>query len=309
MHGGSLEIIRCPHNRVADAIALALSDLAPSQRREVASTLLDAEDRADLANEPLFVVTRGVNLCGAAWGQRQSGNIAIFWPPRFVGQASLETSIRLSEAVLHELDATAIEMTQVLVSASDEEIVPVLEHVGFRRLAELFYMTCEASRFPQERPKGAEFSFTTYEGAQRARLMRIIDRTYEGTLDCVGLNGVRDVDNVVTGYQATGTYRPENWLIVSARGADIGVVLLADHPKAGHFELMYMGLVPEARGRGWGRQITQHAQWLANRADAQRIVLAVDSVNEPALRMYRSTGFEMWDRRYVYVRFPATTSS
>jgi ribosomal protein S18 acetylase RimI-like enzyme len=67
---------------------------------------------------------------------------------------------------------------------------------------------------------------------------------------------------------------------------------------------MYMGLVPEARGRGWGRQITQHAQWSASRAGVERIVLAVDRVNEPALRMYRSTGFEMWDRRCVYVRFP-----
>jgi ribosomal protein S18 acetylase RimI-like enzyme len=69
---------------------------------------------------------------------------------------------------------------------------------------------------------------------------------------------------------------------------------------------MYTGLIPEARGRGWGRQITQHAQWMARQAGIERIVLAVDSVNVPAIRMYQSTGFEMWDKRSVYVRFPAS---
>ena len=82
-------------------------------------------------------------------------------------------------------------------------------------------------------------------------------------------------------------------------------MLLADHPKARHWELMYMGLVPEVRGRGWGRQITRYAQWLARGAAIERIVVAVDAANSPADAMYRSTGFEMWDRRTVYLRFPA----
>ena len=68
-----------------------------------------------------------------------------------------------------------------------------------------------------------------------------------------------------------------------------------------------MGLTPEARGHGWGRQITQHAQYLARRAGVERIVLAVDAANGPALRMYRAMGFEIWDRRTVFVRFSSTS--
>jgi ribosomal protein S18 acetylase RimI-like enzyme len=64
-----------------------------------------------------------------------------------------------------------------------------------------------------------------------------------------------------------------------------------------------MGLVPSARGCGWGRQIAQHAQYLVQRAQVERIVLAVDAANEPALRMYDRAGFKSWDRRTVYVRF------
>jgi ribosomal protein S18 acetylase RimI-like enzyme len=114
------------------------------------------------------------------------------------------------------------------------------------------------------------------------------------------------MDDVLEGYQATGKFRAENWLTVQTRGQDAGVLLLADHPVARHWELVYMGLVPEGRGRGLGRQITEYAQFLARRQNVERIVLAVDAANSPALAMYRSAGFEPWDCRTVYVRFSRT---
>src|SRR5262249_55163100 len=133
-------------------------------------------------------------------------------------------------------------------------------------------------------------------------LIRLVGRTYEKTLDCRELDGVRDVEQVINDYQGTGVYRPENWLFVRYGGEDVGVLLLADHPKGRHWELMYMALVPEARGRGWGRQITRYAQWLARGASVERIVAAVDAANMPAVAMYRDTGFVLWDQRAVYVR-------
>jgi ribosomal protein S18 acetylase RimI-like enzyme len=304
MAAATPQIIRCPPQRIAETLAHILSELPPSRRREVAGALLNVEDPAELSNEPLFVAMRGEQMCGAAWGQRQPGNIAVFWPAWLASGERIETALLLAEHVVQTLDETSIEMTQVLVSPGDADVTCVLEHVEFRHLADLLYLSCEAAKFPQTRPP-LELDFITYDGAQRARLNALIERTYDGTLDCTALNGVREVENVVTGYQATGLFRPENWMIARAAGVDVGILLLADHPKAHHFELMYMGLVPEARGRNWGRQIVQHAQWLARRAEVERIVLAVDSVNAPALRMYRSTGFEMWDRRAVYMRFPA----
>jgi ribosomal protein S18 acetylase RimI-like enzyme len=304
MQGSSTEIIRCPPERMPEALALVLTELTPSQRRDIATSLLNVEVAADLAHEPLHIATRSGQLCGAAWGQRQIGNIAVFWPPRLGAGEDVETSHRLAGAVVNDLDVAAVEMSQVLVGPTDSDVVMVLELVDFGLLAELLYMTCESSRFPAQRPASTELAFIAYDNSQRTRLMQLIERSYEGTLDCAALNGVRHVDNVVTGYQATGAYRPENWLLLRSGNADVGVLLLAEHPQAGHWELMYMGLIPEARGHGWGRQITQHAQWLAGRAGVERIVLAVDAVNEPALRMYRSSGFEMWDRRMVYVRFP-----
>jgi ribosomal protein S18 acetylase RimI-like enzyme len=304
MQHGDLSIVRCPPHRLAEAISLVLVDMAPSQRRAIAATLAHFEDAAELANEPLFVALNDKQFYGASWGQRQSGNYAVFWPPQLVTGNDEATARRLAEAVVRSLDETIVEMTQVLISDEQSDLIGVLKHVGFRHLADLLYLACEAHRFPSETVREAHIDFVPYGGPLRSRLLQLIERTYEQTLDCTALNGVRDVDNVINGYQSTGVFNPQNWMIVRANGEDVGVLLLADHPAAGHWELMYMGLVPEVRGKHWGQQITQHAQWLAGQAGVERIVLAVDSTNLPALRMYRSTGFEIWDKRTVFVRFP-----
>lgn len=304
----AVEIIRCPAKLRTDALALVLCELAPSLRRELAGGLLDVDDSSELSHEPLYVALRGGELRGAAWGQRQSGNIAVFWPPQLEAGESEHTAYRLAEAVVADFDEMSIGLAQVFLSAPAPQTIGVLRHAGFHHLADLLYMACESPKFPLAAPEPCELSYVPYDRTQRGRLMRLIERTYEGTLDCTALNGARDIDEIINGYQATGVFRPENWLFIRTDD-DVGVLLLADHPKARHWELIYMGLVPEARGRGWGRQITRYAQWLARGANVERIVVAVDASNDPAVAMYRSSGFEMWDRRAVYVRFPSSDAT
>ncbi|HVT29869.1 MAG TPA: hypothetical protein VHE81_17760, partial [Lacipirellulaceae bacterium] len=233
----TVEITRCPAELRAEALALVLCDLAPSLRREVAGGLLNDDDTSEVAGEPLFIARRGKRLCGAAWGQRQSGNIAVFWPPQLAPGEEELTAYQLAEAAINALDETSIEMTQVFLSAPNRETVTVLKHVGFRHLADLLYMSCESPKFPLTAPERGELRYETYVPSQRGRLMNVIARTYEDTLDCTALNGVRDIDHVINGYQATGTFRPENWLFVRSGSQDIGVLLLADHPKGRHWEL------------------------------------------------------------------------
>jgi ribosomal protein S18 acetylase RimI-like enzyme len=304
MPNDAADIVHCPAEFRAEALALVLCDLAPSLRRIVAHGLLDAEDSAELANEALFVALRGTSLRGAAWGQRQSGNIAVFWPPQLEAGEDELTAIHLGEAVVAVLDETSVEMAQAILPAPSPQTVAVLRHVGFRHVADLHYLSCESDKFPLAAPETFELEFVEYQPRERERLVQLIERTYEGTLDCTALNGMRDIEHVVNGYQGTGVYRPENWLLVRNAGEDVGVLLLADHPKGKHWELMYTGLVPEARGRGWGRQVTRYAQWLARGARVDRIVVAVDASNAPAMVMYYHAGFELWDKRAVYLRFP-----
>jgi ribosomal protein S18 acetylase RimI-like enzyme len=293
-------IVRCPPDRREEALSLVLCEIAPSQRREIARDLSTAQADKSSAHR-LYVAVRHDQVCGAVWVQPQPGRTAVLWPPQLVHAEGVSTANALAQAAEKELDRLDASLAQVLLPPGENSSIAVLSAIGFQHLADLLYLSCEANRFGTV-PARSDLSFVAYHDAEHERFARLVDQTYENTLDCAALNGVRCMDDVLDGYRATGTFHAENWLRVCGAGQDVGVVILADHPQAAHWELMYMGLVPAARGRGWGRQIVKHAQWLARCAGVERIVLAVDAVNEPALAMYRAAGFEAWDRRAVYVR-------
>ena len=138
---------------------------------------------------------------------------------------------------------------------------------------------------------------------------RLIEATYEATQDCAALGGKRPMDEVLDGYRATGVFRPENWLFVRAVGHDVGVLLLADHRAAKHWELMYMGLVPARAAVASVATSCVMRSALRRPPARERIVLAVDAENFPAIKMYNETGFIAWDRRTVFVRFAAGISN
>jgi ribosomal protein S18 acetylase RimI-like enzyme len=98
--------------------------------------------------------------------------------------------------------------------------------------------------------------------------------------------------------------------LASEAGQDIGCLLVNLHPEVRHAEIIYLALVPEVRGRQLGKLLVRQAQWLARQAGCERLVLAVDAANDPAILMYGATGFVEWDRRSVWVRaLPAGASS
>jgi ribosomal protein S18 acetylase RimI-like enzyme len=303
MTGLTCEIVLCPPQQRQDAVALALSEIAPSQRPEIAGKLLADAAASEGTAEALYVAIRDGGVYGACWGQRQPGNTAVLWPPRMIGPADSRWSLALTESVVCHLDAAGVAMTQALLPSHNSELVPILSAAGFAHLSDLVYLSCEAEFYPLRPPHFEPLRFQPYHFSDRARLMKLVERTYEGTLDCAGLNGMRRMDDVIDGYQQTGVFRPDNWLLARNDSRDVGVLLVAEHPRARHFELMYMGLVPEVRGRGWGQQLARQALWLAKSAGVERVVLAVDAENSPALATYERVGFAMWDRRSVYVRF------
>jgi ribosomal protein S18 acetylase RimI-like enzyme len=297
------DVVPCPAALVRDALELVLRELAPEQRDDIAAQVEAASETANSIGDALFVARSGSGVCGAAWGQPQPGKTAIFWVPQLTQAADAAVAERLTQAVARALDAANVEMSQALLLDRSSPIAAVLESAGFCYLAELMYLAGESSAIPHGRPDLAGLEFVAYDDSQRGRLIDLLERTYLASHDCAAMNGKRQMDDVLDGYQATGVYRPESWLIVRGDGRDLGVLLLAEEPAAGHFELVYMGVVPEARGHGWGGRIARHALWLAQRAGAERVVLAVDAANGPALAMYDKAGFIVWDRRAAFVRF------
>ena len=243
-------------------------------------------------------------LVGGAFAQMLPGRAAVITPPQIFensayGAAAIEDA--LLAAVEKELRAGGMHLAQCLLPFGDSGAAATIRRTGFTHSADLLYLVASSESF-REAPLKQPFELEPWNPADQSRLIRILDETYAGTLDCPEIDGLRDTADVLRGYLGTGEQRPGLWQIVREQGRDVGCLLLAFHSAGPHCELVYVGLVPAVRGRGWGIELTRHAQWLAREAGAERLVLAVDASNEPAVRMYVAAGFAAWDRRQLWIK-------
>ncbi len=248
----------------------------------------------------IFTAFREGDLVGAVWSQRQPGRIVMLTGPAATNSApaaTLPSLLVAAEGYAATCDAVLV---QCLLTDADVLLEEGLLERDYQPVAELAYLVSLAERFPTSRPDlPCEFETYRESHSNRDRLAALLEATYIQTLDCPSLNGVRDSRDVIDGYQAGGLFSPERWFFLRQQDRDVGCLLLTDYPDHDQWELIYLGLVPEVRGRGWGLDITRYAQWLARQAGRSRLVLAVDESNAPALRAYASAGFVAWNRRRV----------
>lgn len=235
-------------------------------------------------------------LLGAALLQFLAGRAATLFPPQLVEGADETAADMLLQAALAAAREHGVKLVQCLLLTAEAVTLARLGRHGIHKLAELAYLYCESEHFPTEPPPGP-LVFEPYRACDRQRLMAVVEATYRGTLDCPALNGVRTADEVLEGYEFACGKELSLWHVVHYGGREAGCLLVASYGGGQACELTYMGLVPECRGQGLGRQMVQHALWLARQAGGARMVAAVDLANTPALRLYLSAGFSAWDCR------------
>ncbi|TWU23127.1 Acetyltransferase (GNAT) family protein [Novipirellula galeiformis] len=170
----------------------------------------------------------------------------------------------------------------------------------------------------------------------------LVEQTYAETLDCPVLLNYRSTEQTIAGYQTTASFAPECWFTVSrtplpnlpatapqkniagttetaatATAADegIGVVILGRHrpptasgappaPAESHevVELVYMGLVPSARGEHLGQDLMSAVTKIAEGLHANRLILAVDQQNYFASELYEQFGLRAMLEESVWVK-------
>jgi GNAT superfamily N-acetyltransferase len=301
-----LIIQRTSPEGVSDALGLVLGRL----EREKAEGYVDGLSRGirsgEISTDGLWEARRRGELVGAIFSQVQQGKTAVVWPPRLVPGEPPETAHRLLADSAAWLAQQGVRIAHALLERVDRFEDTVLRGGGFAPLATLLYLVSLEGELPAS-PPGGPLEFEMYHPGNHHRLAGVVQATYEHSLDCPSLDGVRDVEDVLAGYRGTGSFCPSRWLIVRQADRDCGCLILADHPEEENWELLYFGLVRSARGHGWGKQIVQYAQWLTRRAGRCRLVAAVDAANRPALDIYTAAEFRAWDRRHVYARVFAAT--
>jgi mycothiol synthase len=66
-------------------------------------------------------------------------------------------------------------------------------------------------------------------------------------------------------------------------------------------ELVYMGLIPPARGMGIGGHLLMEAERLTLASGHSKMVIGVDAANAPARKHYEGAGYLVWERKRVFL--------
>ena len=144
--------------------------------------------------------------------------------------------------------------------------------------------------------------YVPYSQLTTPRLFReTLMHSYEGTADCPEITGVRTGDEIIDGHRAQGKHDPARWWLALAAGQPVGVLLLCEVPEWAAWDVSYVGVVPWARRRGFGREMMLKALADAHRDGVARLTLSVDARNRAAWQLYTDLGFVACERREVFL--------
>ncbi|WP_435008780.1 GNAT family N-acetyltransferase [Tundrisphaera lichenicola] len=306
MSGANRLISPCPPDWRREALEVLYRRVPATLRpRLILDALAEAEaGRIDLSG--LWVARRRGRIVGTLLTQSLAGRAAAIWSPEVGpswGRAALAAS--LIRNALNDLREKGYRIAQALVDASAPRTAASdLIRGGLPRVTALTYMHRETTRpiarsLEVNRPA---FDWRPFGEETEAEFREVLQTTYLGSLDMPELEGIRSLDDVMASHRAAGRFDPTRWRVGTLPGEPEAraVLLLSEVPDRPAWEVAYLGLSPQARGRGLGRSALAYALDQA-RPHVPRLELAVDDRNRPARRLYDAAGFLEFDRRFVHL--------
>ncbi|HVT90415.1 MAG TPA: GNAT family N-acetyltransferase [Tepidisphaeraceae bacterium] len=234
----------------------------------------------------------------------------LFTPNRLPLGTPPSAARELTDQVCAHWQKKNVNLAQLLLDPSDENVQELYVACGFEMLAELIYL--QKSVFePLHVAFPAGFEIVHYSAESHTDFARAILHSYEQSLDCPRLNGRRDIQDVIAGHKASGIFEPNLWHLLRENGQNRGVLILSPSPHNESVELVYLGIAPEARGRGIGTLLLRHALNAVHGTGRKELTLAVDALNTPALKLYYRHGMKRIASRMALIRElkPATVVS
>ncbi len=296
-----------PENQRRKAIDFIAAGAAKGPLQRVTGDILNVwASRLDAGRTKLWWATRFHRPIAAVILVESPGRAGVV-----VFSSSTAPGVRRDALVelLRQVTTRAITGGLAIVQSQQEtnrrEDIAVLSEAGYIRLAELIYMelhfddTCAAA--DHQKNSGSRLIWRNYHEFSEPQLAELIAATYTGSLDCPAIVGRRNISDVIATHKSCGIFLPQSWWMLECDGRPAGCALVNDTSDSQNSEVVYMGVAPEFRGRGFGRIMISRAAGDARRRKKRLLTLAVDSHNTPAKCVYDAIGFVETARRLICV--------
>ncbi len=288
-------------NELGPAFDLIFQQFGATERKSRVADALQLVHQRELPPEGVWVARRGTQLVGALVCLPLPGASGLIWPPQVAaGTDAREIEDQLTKDACAWLRGRGAKLAQALLTDEENHLAPPLERNGFSHITSLSYLRCDHIPSRESLSSRKRLTYQPWT-AGRAAFQETLLHTYEGTLDCPEVNGVRTIDEILTGHRGQQTDDPATWWLALDGGRAVGVVLVTKIPETGVWDLSYLGVIPEARRKGLGRELVRKVLIEAELVGVTSVSLSVDTRNRPAWRLYQGMGFEPYDRREVYL--------
>jgi len=263
--------------------------VSAARRRREAEAFSNFSERQGLDLTRQWLVFRDGAACAACMlmvSAGRCGTIMLSVELTDADRPGLLEGLRLA---VNDARAQRLRLVQALIEPGAAEC-ELLQAAGFTLLARLQYLE-RAVTGPVRSPPETGLTWVSYNDQRHDEFAEVIATSYEETLDCPKLTGVRDPDDVIAAHKASGLFEPKGWLLLRRDGQGVGVLLLNAVVYRSALEIVYMGLLRSVRGLGLGRVLVARAFTEARRRNVRTVLLAVDENNWPARNVYESFGF------------------
>lgn len=295
-------------------MALASAGMSPADIELHVTGFMQFARSMNLDLSRQWVAMRGGRIISACTCIESPGRTAmLFLPDSRAGCRELPVIQRLIEMAIEDACSRGIRLAQCLLDPDDLHTRRAVTQSSFCTIAELIYMELStASAWARSASTastdGDGITWLTYCASRHRDFKNLIAETYEGSLDCPGLSGLRDMEDVLAGHKAAGLFDESRWLMACHHGEAAGCILLGENPLRPTLEVVYMAVRPSARGKGLGGMLLQRGLEVAYAAQFEKVTLAVDSMNHPALNLYHRAGFRATLRRTALLRLLDSSS-
>lgn len=259
-----------------------------------------AERRIDAGGT--WVAQRGGRIAWAVLPIVNPGRTLLLLTSSEIDDFSEPAAAQLVNEICSHFTKQGVHLAQVLLEPQQEQARRFFPALGFQEIAELIYLHGHVPRNSKAPEIPAGIRWVEYDEQSHPLFADAIQRSYIDSLDCPTLSGMREIEDVISGHRATGQFEAHFWQVLAEGEHPLGVLLLSRIPQSDAMELVYLGLSPDARGRGIGSLMMQQAMHLVWANQKRRFSLAVDSRNEPALRLYYRFGMQQVATRWAMIR-------
>ncbi|OYW23104.1 MAG: hypothetical protein B7Z55_03860 [Planctomycetales bacterium 12-60-4] len=296
----------------SDALQFLFLPFAPAERESRTQATLKSVAQGSLDLTGLRQAWRAGQPVGVSLTMQQPDGVTLVWPPIVAPSAADPDAVfdALVKDVCFRLDAEGARLGQVLLDTTDEITRTRLYAAGFTWQTHLFFLVRALGDPLPEDDDTPDWKAQSYSEATADRFARLLEATYQGSLDCPWLEGMRTGAEALASHKLSGRFEPECWRIFTSQAADNGhnddvaLCLLNDHPDQDAMEMVYFGVAPEYRGQGLGRALLLDALARAAQRGRAALFLAVDAQNHYANSVYANLEFVELARRTALFRPP-----